>query len=378
MAVSKTKFHSWCTGKLSEGCALCVKGRKLVLFITGLCGQRCFYCPVSEQKYGKDVVFANEWRVVDANNPVELFEEAELTDAKGAGITGGDPLVKVDRCCAYIRILKERFGKEFHIHLYTPLKLVTEERLQKLYDAGLDELRLHPNLDDRTLWERIELARKYDWDLGIEIPVVPGYEEKTKALIDFIAGRVDFLNLNELELSDTQTAHYNMGNFVQKNKLSYGVKGSEKIALKLLKYAEAKGIRAHYCTAKLKDAVQMTNRIKLRAKRASLPFDIHTSDGLLQRGCVYLPELKPGVGYREHLKKADNKLLSKLENAREKVMALGVSGDKVVVDNKKFRLLMPPELVKKLRAQLKSLGFVPAIVEEYPTADAIETDIEFI
>jgi organic radical activating enzyme len=133
---------------------MCVEGRKLVLFITGLCTQRCFYCPVSEKKFGHDVVFANEWQIQDPANPMEMFQEAELTQAKGAGITGGDPLVKLDRCVQYIKLLKDKYGKQFHIHLYTPPKLVTKEALQKLYDAGLDEIRFHPNLKDDKDWHK--------------------------------------------------------------------------------------------------------------------------------------------------------------------------------------------------------------------------------
>ncbi|MEK6823280.1 MAG: radical SAM protein, partial [Nanoarchaeota archaeon] len=140
-ALAKTPYHSWRTGPLAKGCRLCVRGEKLVLFVTGLCAQRCFYCPISEHKFGKDVVYANEWRVEDPAHPRELLEEARLTRASGAGITGGDPLANVDRCCSYIRLLKRTFGKAFHIHLYTPLRLVTKERLAKLAKAGLDEIR---------------------------------------------------------------------------------------------------------------------------------------------------------------------------------------------------------------------------------------------
>src|SRR3989344_649719 len=135
MEISKTKYHSWCAGQLSEGCQKCVQGPKLVLFITGICPQKCFYCPVSEHKFGHDVVYANEWKIKDPENPVELLEEAKLAQATGAGITGGDPLANVERCCKYIRMLKEKFGIRFHTHLYTSLMLVTKERLQKLFDA---------------------------------------------------------------------------------------------------------------------------------------------------------------------------------------------------------------------------------------------------
>jgi pyruvate formate-lyase activating enzyme-like uncharacterized protein len=55
----------------------------------------------------------------------------------------------------WIRLLKQEFGSDFHIHLYTPLNLVTAERLQQLHEAGLDEIRFHPNLEDDRWWDRV-------------------------------------------------------------------------------------------------------------------------------------------------------------------------------------------------------------------------------
>src|SRR5438128_1551117 len=88
----------------------------MVLFVTGLCSFHCFYCPVSDEKMYKDVVFADEKRVT---RDEDVLEEAHAIQATGAGITGGDPLDAVERTCHYIRLLKHEFGRRFHTHLYT-------------------------------------------------------------------------------------------------------------------------------------------------------------------------------------------------------------------------------------------------------------------
>ncbi|MBI4144823.1 radical SAM protein [Candidatus Woesearchaeota archaeon] len=380
MQVLKTGFHSWCAGQLAEGCKRCVQGRKLVLFITGLCGQRCFYCPVGEKKFGHDTVYANEWKLGHADDPKELLEEARLTEATGAGITGGDPLVKVERCCEYIRLLKREFGKDFHIHLYTPLRLVTEERLKALHDAGLDEIRFHPDLDDRTLWPRLDLAKRFDWTVGVEIPAVPGYARQIKEVIDFIAGKVSFINLNELELSDTAADHYKLDEmgFEPKDSASYGVKGSDVLGRRMLAYAQKKGLPAHFCTAKLKDLVQVKNRLKLRAESTALPFDVKTDEGTLLRGCVYLRGLEPGARTKERVAMVpEAERIRFLSELKARLADAGVPEEKIIIDVAHARLIIPRSVAQRERKLLRSHG-VPALVEEYPTADALQVDVEFV
>src|SRR5207249_4925439 len=101
--VAERPFGSAFSGKLSRGCRQCGEGAKLVLFVTGLCGYHCVYCPVSDEKMYQDVVFADEKRVT---SDADVLEEARAIRAMGAGITGGDPLDALDRTWHYIRLLK--------------------------------------------------------------------------------------------------------------------------------------------------------------------------------------------------------------------------------------------------------------------------------
>jgi hypothetical protein len=355
--MEKTKFYSWKNGKLCKGCRLCVEGEKLVLFITGICPRNCWYCSLSEKKKSQDVIYANERPISNVN---EAIEEAKLCDAKGAGITGGDPLSKLGRTVEYIKALKKEFGKDFHIHLYTSLDLADEGKLESLFNAGLDEIRFHPDIENNKLWNKLSLAKKFRWKAGVEIPVIPGLKEKTIRLIEFVKDKIDFLNLNELEFSELNYTEYEKRGLKTKNELSYGIKGSEELALELLEMFP--GTNIHYCTSRLKDSVQLAKRIKRRAKNIKEKFDIVTDEGMLIRGAVYLDKNLKRKFKPEELEEAKKKI-----NLKE-----------IKIDERKSRLLLSKKNVIKFSDKIKKLGYIPAVVEEYPTWDSLEIDVNFI
>lgn len=376
----KTKHHSYKIGTLADGCKQCVLGRKLVLFITGLCHYKCYYCPISEKRRNKDIIYANEKPCYSFK---DVIEEAKLSGSYGAGITGGDPLVVTDRCCKYIKALKKYFGKKFHIHLYTPLDLVNKERLEKLYKSGLDEIRFHLYLDrKKELWPRLSLALKYDWDIGVEIPAIPGMKKDTIELIEFIKDKVKFLNLNELEISEMNAKDLTDRNYFVKDKISYAIKGSGNLALDLLKYCNKNTkLKVHFCTSKLKDGVQLINRVKLRAKNLAKDYDILTNDGSMIRGVIYLKELAPGLDYKEKFMEIQDKslIIKKLNDLKEKLQKLIEIEDRFIeVDKNKLRILIAPWILEETTKDVKKLNAVPAIIEEFPTYDMNELDLQLL
>jgi hypothetical protein len=353
--IEKTRYFSKKIGSLAKGCRQCVKGQKLVLFVTGICPRKCYFCPISDKKYQHDVIYANERKVT---NIYQIIEEAKLCSAKGAGFTGGDPLTRLARTVKFIKALKKKFGKKFHIHLYTSFDLVNKNSLQKLYNAGLDEIRFHADIDNSSLWDRIELADKFDWDVGIEIPVIPNKLKQTKKLIDFFHNKLSFLNLNELEIADNKMSRLSKLGFLTKTKVSYAVKGSEQTAIKLMKYIQNKkySLNVHYCTAKLKDRVQLGERIKRRAKNIRKPYDIVDKEGLLIRGAIYA---KNPAELRKKLMKE-----------------FRIPKDLIEVENK--RLLTGAWIIDELRQELKNKKLKIAIVKEYPTYDKLQVEVDFI
>ena len=263
---------------LSPGCRICRQGAGLVLFVTGRCERSCFYCPLSQERRGQDIVFADEMRVEKIS---DILEEGRAIDALGTGITGGEPLAKLDYVLECIRALKAAFGREHHIHLYTGM-LPSRETMQRLREAGLDEIRFHPPPEEWShpgpLTQTLREARSLGLLAGVEIPAIKEAPEIVQAVRDADA----FLNVNELEFSETNYAALAAEGFIPEE-LGCGALGSEEIARQhLLK----EDIRAHYCPSRFKDAVQLRERLLRRARRTARPFDHISPEGTIIHGTI--------------------------------------------------------------------------------------------
>ncbi|MFA4955401.1 MAG: radical SAM protein [Candidatus Methanoperedens sp.] len=264
---------------LPEGCRMCYKGAKMVLFVTGICGKKCFYCPVSNQRREKDIIFANERRV---NRDEDLIEEAISMDALGTGITGGEPLLRLDRVIHYIKLLKNKFGKSHHIHLYTALA-PSKGIIESLKQAGLDEIRFHPpqnllpGLDQTFYRASITNAYKLGLSVGIEIPSITCDLSGVISLLKEVDG---FLNLNELEFSETNLSQLKKNGYMTVDDTSSAALGSRELA-QVLDYD-----KLHFCSSKFKDAIQLRERFKRIAKRSARHFDEITDDGTLVYGLI--------------------------------------------------------------------------------------------
>ncbi len=349
-------------GRLPKGCKYCEKGAKLVLLITGLCSRRCFYCPLSKRKKGKDIVFADERKV---KNDSEVIDEAGLIDALGAGITGGDPMFVPEKTLRYIKLLKENFGKSYHIHLYTAGNF-EKKWINKLNDAGLDEIRFHPpayswdKMKNTVCEKLIKKSLNTKMDVGVEIPAIPGYENRIIVLAKHLDSLgVDFLNLNELEYSETNRDALNRIGFTIKNDISSAVKGSKKTAISVMKNLDV-ALALHYCSSSFKDAVQLRNRIMRRAKNISKKYEIITKDGTLLKGVIQCKKMKTVM--------------------KEMIRNYNIPENLINIDKEKKRIEIAPWVLEKIyeinfREKIsKQLPYKCFIVEEYPTADRLEVE----
>ena len=344
-------------GALSPACDQCARGQKMVLFVTGVCRFRCFYCPVSGQRNQRDVTYANERRV---ERDDDLLEEARAMEALGTGITGGDPLGVIDRTEHYVRLLRSTFGPSHHIHLYTHEPNLA--KIERLARAGLDEVRLHiphylwgPLTGDGAAYRRVlEAAPSWGLRRGVEIPVLPEKEAELGRLLVAL-GRigVDFVNLNELEFSETNEAKLHARGYALDPRAGWGVEGSRAAAERVVRHAPA-GLPVHYCSSRFKDGVQLKQRLLRRAERTAPPFAELTPDGPVRLGVVEIPAP-----------------LSFAPAADRVARRLRLGPDAYRPDPGRRRVVLAPG---RLRRGASGLSYPAFEVEEYPTADALEVE----
>jgi len=254
---------SYYINPLSPACKMCAEGSKMVILATGLCSTKCFYCPLSFKKGGKDRIFTDEWELEDENDIKKLIHEAEYINATGAGITGGDPLIVWERVRTYISLLKDMFGSQFHVHLYTS-GLKNAEKIPQLVSAGLDEIRFHPmpehwhDMDKSPIRQSIKNTVDTSVDVAIEIPVIPNMEKEIFSLIQWADDqKLCWVNLNELEFSERNAEAFHNKGYVVKDDISAAVWGSQETAYNVLKMVQQEDIDigVHYCSVSFKDGI---------------------------------------------------------------------------------------------------------------------------
>jgi len=324
---------------LTPGCRICRQGAGLVLFVTGNCPRNCFYCPLSEERRGRDLVFADEMPVQEI---ADILQEACAIDALGTGITGGEPLLKLDYVLECIRALKRERGQSHHIHLYTGL-LPNRAVLERLKQAGLDEIRFHPPVsawsDPVGLKEALQQAIALGLIAGVEIPAIM----PAPAIIEAVRDADAFLNLNELEFSETNYAGLAIAGYLPED-LGCAAIGSEKVARE---HFLKDDIKAHFCPSRFKDAVQLRERLLRRANKTARPFDYVSEEGTIIHGII----------------EGDCRA------------ALQILGDLAVPEDmyscRVGRIDIAAPILEDITKELKSVKCVLSIIEKYPFEDGL-------
>ena len=248
--------------------------------------------------------------------------------------------------------------------MYTP-GLKNTKYINELVSTGLDEIRFHPkqkywnNMNESQISQAIKNALKTKVDVTIEIPVIPHMRTEIISLIKWANDiGIKYINLNELEFSETNANMLIKRGFTVKDSISAAAKGSQELAYKIIENLSNVdlNIGIHYCSSSFKDGVQLINRIKRRAKNIAKSFEVITNEGTILKGVIF----------------QDDFSLQKLKNILKN--EYNVDNSKIFLNEEKNRIEIPIWILEKIAFDLRKRGFKCYITEEYPTADGLEVE----
>ena len=353
------------------GCIQCQTGSKLVLFVTGHCHWMCDYCPLSENRKEVDVMFANERPCTDFT---QVIEEAKAMNATGTGITGGDPLMAREHTLEGIKALKAEFGPQHHIHMYTSIPFAVEYAAS-FAEAGLDEIRFHLlKLELKKYLPTMEACKNAGLVVGVEIPAEPDEEKRLFELLEELRDApIEFLNLNELEITTGNHSEMELRGFNISNEMTAGAEGSAELALALRDRVmcaelaipdahdellrDAYGFHLKFCTSSYKDAGQLRARFKRRAGHTLRPYEELTDDDTIIFGALF----------------SSTSLIE--SDIKEILEETGISADWIFRDDENLRIEMPVELAEEFAQEVNA---PVAVIEVHPTHERLEVSLTWL
>jgi uncharacterized protein len=270
--------------KLSPGCQTCAAGGWSCLFINGRCNASCFYCPTSQDDTGDPLTNG-----IPFASPEDYAAYVALFGFTGASISGGEPLLTLDRTLAYIDAVHRRLGDAVHLWMYTNGTLLTREIAGELRSAGLGEIRFDIGATNYNL-SKAALAVGVIPTVTVEIPMVPEEEGLLREkLMEMAAVGVEHLNLHQLRLTPHNSQHLATRPYTFVHGENVTVLESELGALRLVRHALENGIDlpVNYCSFPYKRRFQHA-----AARRRGIPFV--RSEGEIVTEAGYLRA--PGVG----------------------------------------------------------------------------------
>ena len=264
---------------ISPGCKHCGGGTWSCLFINGKCNGRCFFCP-SEQK----MIGVPGTNSLQFPSPADYLDYLNIFGIRGVSISGGEPLLTLDKSTRFLSSVQHRFGNNIHKWLYTNGTLLSEEALKILRDAGLNEIRLNLVAQNYNV-EKIRLASLFIDTVTVEIPAIPEDYERLSSLLPHLAANgVKFLNLHQLRCTT-----YNYRKFMERGyTFLHGpdvtVLESELTALKLIKSAVDSGLNLpiNYCSFVYRNSFQRIGARHRSAPCLLKPYEEITDTGMIR------------------------------------------------------------------------------------------------
>ena len=235
------------------GCRSCLLGTGLsAVRKTNRCNAACPFCYDYGQLDAIPPIGEGLWEIGGTRFREEDLPLLFSLQKKPTGIAYVylEPFVEIEK---YYGVIRRFHEAGIHQHMYTNGIGATEEKLDALAEAGLDELRFNlgaTGCADAVI-DAMAAAKKVIPQVGIETPVTREFDRvfrKKKEKI-FAAG-IDFMNCAELHLNENNLANY-MGENMYFCRMGYmSPIASRDLALGLLRSAAEEGwpITVHDCS----------------------------------------------------------------------------------------------------------------------------------
>jgi len=208
------------------------------------------------------------------------------------GISGGEPLLTFDRTFRYISEIKKTFGQNIYLWLYTNGLLADREKMGRLKDVGLDEVRFDLSASGYQL-DKVKIAVTTVPVVTVEIPAIPEDEELLKTVIvELQRIGVSHLNLHQLRCTPYNRAHLVKRGYTFLHGPKVTVLESELCALRMIRFVHEHGIGLpiNYCAFVYKHRHQGAGLRKRLAPFLQKPYEAITTAGMLRALYVKGPQ----------------------------------------------------------------------------------------
>ena len=280
-------------GELSPGCVACKAGQWDCIFVTMRCNLSCAFC------LGPHFAADAPPHSALGDEPAVLAERYPRAGVTGASFSGGEPFLEPEMVVAWTRELRTAVPG-LYLWAYTNGALVTTALLERLADAGLDELRFNVAAtgyaDEHVELMLAEAAERLS-AVTVEVPAIPADRESILGSLGRWAERgVRYLNLHELVYEDGT----NSGTLPGERAPVVMPDGhrcetdprSEAVALEVIERVAAEGLPLGVNDCSLRNKAR-----QLRGRRRMLaPFTLERHEQLRDDGCAECAVLYPESG----------------------------------------------------------------------------------
>jgi pyruvate formate-lyase activating enzyme-like uncharacterized protein len=192
------------------------------------------------------------------DTPEQYIEYIKKFGFKGIGLSGGEPLLTFATTIDFLSKIKKELGDSVYVWMYTNGTRLTPEKVMKLAEAGLDEIRFDLTAT-RYKTKRLKLALENIPHVTVEIPAIP----EDMALLKNMVVELDSLGVDYLNLHQMRLTPYNFKNLFQRNYTflhgqSITVLESELTALEIIDFVFQQDLRlaVNYCSFHYKSHYQ--------------------------------------------------------------------------------------------------------------------------